>query len=157
MCHKRLSQQMKRFTLILSKFDLNRSLLCPPYPQRVSPKPGSFVSFQKRFSVSMNFSEDVYLQNSAGKTVSIEKKISERTLKSKKMYGEKASSVLLQLVFRRKSNVHKLGRYRILTIYNDEKFSKFRLIAEGGSRLIFVWEFYQSTIRWLRKKMKDIE
>ncbi|XP_065831826.1 uncharacterized protein [Oscarella lobularis] len=148
---------MKRFTLILSKFDLNRSLLCPPYPQRVSPKPGSFVSFQKRFSVSMNFSEDVYLQNSAGKTVSIEKKISERTLKSKKMYGEKASSVLLQLVFRRKSNVHKLGRYRILTIYNDEKFSKFRLIAEGGSRLIFVWEFYQSTIRWLRKKMKDIE
>ena len=165
MCHKRLSQQMKRFTLlliILSKFDLNRSLPCPPYPQEVSPKSGSFVSILNRFSVSVVFSEPVYLQNSAGMTYNIDKPKTEMMMRTKKMFGLNASSVLLQLVYRRRSNNHKLERSKnndpgIVTIYNDEEVSQFRLLAPGNSRLVFNWKFYKSKIKWIRKIMKRIE
>ena len=100
MCHKRLSQQMKRFTLliiILSKFDLNRSLLCP-YLLEVSPKSGSFVSNLNRFDVSVKFSESVYLQNSAG-TYNIDKQKNsddfeaKRNVRIKCFFGSAAACV----------------------------------------------------------------
>ena len=78
------------------------------------------------------------------------------------MFGLNASSVLLQLVYHRPSNNHKLKRSKnndpgILTIYNDEEYSEFFLCAPGENRLLFEWRFRKSKIKWLRKKMKNIE